>query len=50
MWQASAEGFAASRMTAFMRAVQRQYGVCVPDYAALYDWSIREPQQFWRAV
>ena len=37
-------------MTAFMRAVERQYGIRVADYAALYDWSIRKPDQFWRAV
>ena len=37
-------------MTAFMRAVEREHGVRLPDYAALYDWSIREPEPFWRAV
>jgi len=37
-------------MTAFMRAAERQYGIRVSDYDALYDWSIREPEQFWRAV
>ena len=50
LWQPSAQAIAASRMTAFMRAVERQYGVRLPDYAALYDWSIRKPDQFWRAV
>ncbi len=37
-------------MTAFMRAIEGEHGVRLPDYAALYDWSIREPEQFWRAV
>ncbi len=37
-------------MTAFMRAVERKHGARLPDYAALYDWSIREPEQFWREV
>ena len=37
-------------MTAFMRAAESQFGVQLPDYAALYDWSIREPERFWRAV
>lgn len=50
LWQPSAAAIAASNMTAFMRAVEREYNICVPHYAALYDWSIREPEQFWRAV
>ena len=50
LWQPSAEAIAASRMTAFMRAVESQFGVQLPDYAALYDWSIREPERFWSAV
>jgi len=27
----------------FMRSIEREHGVRLPDYAALYDWSIREP-------
>jgi acetoacetyl-CoA synthetase len=50
LWQPSAEAAAASNMTAFMRAVERKCGVRLPDYATLYDWSIREPEQFWREV
>ena len=50
LWQPSAEAIDASHMTAFMRAVEREYGIQVPDYAALYHWSIREPRQFWPAV
>jgi acetoacetyl-CoA synthetase len=50
LWQPSAAAIAASNMTAFMRAVERKYDIRVPDYAALYDWSIREPERFWRAV
>ena len=50
LWQPSADAIAASRMTAFMRAVESRFGVRLPDYAALYDWSIREPERFWRAV
>ena len=50
LWQPSASGSAASNMTAFMRAVERAHAVKMPDYAALYDWSIREPQKFWREI
>ncbi len=37
-------------MIGFMRAIERKHGVRLPDYAALHDWSIREPEQFWRAI
>jgi acetoacetyl-CoA synthetase len=50
LWQPSANGIAAANMTAFMRAAERKHGARVPDYAALYDWSIREPEQFWLLV
>ena len=50
LWQPSATSVAASNMTAFMRVIERKHDVRVPDYAALYDWSIREPQKFWRDI
>jgi len=37
-------------MTAFMRAVAGKYDLPIADYAALYDWSVRQPEQFWREV
>jgi len=37
-------------MTALMRGAERRHGIRLPDHAALYDWSIREPEQFWREV
>ena len=33
-----------------MRDVRRRYGIGVHDYAALYDWSIQEPERFWHAL
>ena len=50
LWQPSADTVAASNMTAFMRAVEREHGLRFDRYADLYDWSIREPEQFWRMV
>ena len=50
LWQPSAAAIAAANMTAFMRAAGRAHGTRIADYAALYDWSIREPAQFWRLV
>ena len=50
LWQPSAATIAAANMTAFMRAAESKYGARIPDYATLYDWSIREPAEFWRLV
>jgi acetoacetyl-CoA synthetase len=37
-------------MTAFMRLVEARHGLPVPDYAALYDFSIRRFEDFWRLM
>ena len=50
LWQPSAAAIAASNLTAFMRAAERKYAARITDYAALHEWSVREPEQFWRAV
>ncbi len=50
LWQPSAASMAASNMRAFMRAAGTRHGLEFADYAALYEWSIREPEQFWRAL
>ncbi len=50
LWQPSAERIAASNMTAFMAAVQRDHDIALPDYASLYQWSIDHPQDFWKQV
>jgi acetoacetyl-CoA synthetase len=50
LWTPSADRIAAARLTAFMRTVERSHGVDLPDYPALYDFSIRRPADFWRAV
>ncbi len=50
LWEPSAKAIAASNMTAFMHAVERDHGTRLTDYAALYDWSVREREKFWRQV
>src|SRR3954468_8774124 len=37
-------------MTALIRAAERKYAVSLPDYAALHDWSIAEPERFNRLI
>ncbi len=50
LWSPSPERIRRARMTAFREAVARRWGVPVADVAALYDFSIRETEQFWRSV
>ncbi len=50
LWEPSPGAVAAANMTAFMRAAARDTGVRVTDYTALYAWSVREPEKFWRLV
>jgi acetoacetyl-CoA synthetase len=44
LWRPSPERIAAANLTRFCRKIG------VPDMAALYRWSIAEPEAFWRAV
>jgi acetoacetyl-CoA synthetase len=53
LWTPSADRIAHTRMTAFMRAVEERYGIAVPDYASLYDFSIGRMgrmEEFWRLM
>jgi acetoacetyl-CoA synthetase len=50
LWQPSQQSMAASNMRAFMRAAGAKYDRDFADYDALYDWSITEPEQFWREI
>ena len=50
LWAPRPQRIAAANLTRFMRYVQERYGVAAADYAALYDWSIRDSERFWHAV
>ncbi len=50
MWEPSAERIAMAGITDFTARVAAEYDVDLPDYAALYAWSIAEPEGFWTAV
>ena len=47
LWHPPAETIAAANMTAFMREAEREYGIRLPDYAALHAWSVNERERFW---
>jgi acetoacetyl-CoA synthetase len=50
LWTPSAERIAQANLVRFMDEVRRRYGVDAHDYASLYEWSIAEPERFWRAL
>ncbi|MGH8617763.1 MAG: acetoacetate--CoA ligase [Burkholderiales bacterium] len=50
LWKPSAARIAQANLTAFMRGVRNRWQVAVPDWRALYRWSIERPEQFWQSV
>ena len=50
LWIPADERVAQAHLTAFMHAVSRDWDTKISDYAALYNWSIEEPERFWRSV
>ena len=50
LWTPSPERVAAANMTAFKDRIAAAHGVDLPDYAALYDWSVANLEAFWTAI
>jgi acetoacetyl-CoA synthetase len=50
LWTPSAERIAHANMARFMRDVERRFGLRLPDYDALYGFSIDRPEAFWEAI
>jgi acetoacetyl-CoA synthetase len=50
LWEPSPERRAAANMTRFMADVSRRRGVALPDYSALYAWSLADKEAFWADV
>ena len=47
LWQPSKARIDSANLTAFMRALERAHGAKLPDYGALWRWSVAEPGKFW---
>ena len=47
LWKPGADRIAASNMSAFMIAIEDDWNVNLPDYTALYDFSVAEIEKFW---
>mgnify|MGYP001998802497 FL=1 len=50
LWQPSAKRIADANMTAFRQAVEKQWGVELPNFAALHAFSLDEMEKFWLSV
>ena len=50
LWTPSPEGRNRTRMAMFMRWLAETQSLHLTDYPAIYEWSIANPEAFWRAV
>ncbi|HEV3344786.1 MAG TPA: acetoacetate--CoA ligase [Pirellulales bacterium] len=50
LWSPTAEQIRAANLTAFRGYVGQRWGMDLPDYRALHEWSTRRPDQFWASV
>ncbi len=50
LWTPSPQRVADANITAFSRRVESRHRVALPDYDALWRWSIDHPEDFWREV
>jgi acetoacetyl-CoA synthetase len=50
LWEPTPSRIAQASITAFARAIEAAHGVSLPDYHALWRWSIANKEAFWRAV
>jgi acetoacetyl-CoA synthetase len=50
LWQPSPERVERAAITAFARWVERSRGLELPDYAALWQWSVEDLEGFWAAI
>src|SRR5690606_37727851 len=50
LWQPSPDRIAKANITAFRTDVERRHGLSLPDYQALWRWSVDQPALFWREM
>ncbi len=50
LWQPPVEQVAASNMTRFASTAASRWSRGLDDYAALHQWSVREPGEFWTSI
>ena len=50
IWRPSPERIAIAEITAFIARLMREGAPALPGYAELYEYSVTEPERFWRAI
>jgi len=50
LWRPSRERIARSNITRFIHLVNQRWNAGARDSQQLYEWSVREPEQFWTAI
>jgi len=50
LWRPSDARISQSNMLAYARFLDAEYGQLFPDYAALHQWSVTCPEDFWRSI
>ncbi|HEY9568071.1 MAG TPA: acetyl-coenzyme A synthetase N-terminal domain-containing protein, partial [Thalassobaculum sp.] len=50
LWEPSEERRRATRIAAFMAAVNARFGAAFSDYDALWRWSVDRREDFWESV
>ena len=50
LWEPTNEDIQSSKMWQFCQSINEKYQLSINDYQALYDWSIQNPDLFWKDV
>ena len=50
LWSPSAEQVAAANITTFRERINAQLGLELQDFTQLHEWSVAQPEHFWRAL
>lgn len=50
IWKPSIETMDQSNMMHFIKDINRQFQLTLSDYPSLYQWSIKNPEQFWEGI
>ena len=50
LWQPSPERIARANLTSFAARITARHGVDLPDYTALYAWSLANSETFWQEL
>ncbi len=50
LWTPDAQAVARSNLRIYLDWLARERGLRLEDYAALWDWSVRQPEAFWSSI